>query len=320
MGLCLEGYDARHDQQSWCNRGHQRSTKENPLQVLVVSLSSQNPFHFTFNAMSLTDLDSWIFDPDKIDELFDHMPKGYYFAEMDLNGAMMDTSWNQKNTETPTFKGYENTANENTANTMIPSSGKSDNITIHSLTNSVSSANSRFRIGKRKKEPKSTERTLCENAVMDLSCSTMGSLCSTTDSFCSTTDSSCSTSTDSSASNESNKNNTNVQVKDNDVLFGRGSRSNGHPGNQRYLQRILDSQRAYKILDFDGKRALIQVVVCWVELQGGRFLAFEKNAEGRGRYYVASDQEVHVKISQALREDHTPEGRAAKKSRLTRQE
>ncbi len=106
-----------------------------------------------------------------------------------------------------------------------------------------------------------------------------------------------------------------VQVEENDVLFGRGSRAKSHLGNKEYLRCVLNFQRAYKILDYNGKKALIKVVVQWVDLRGGRFLAYEKNHEGHGRYYVASHKEVHEKVSQALREDHTPEGRALKKSR-----
>jgi hypothetical protein len=95
-----------------------------------------------------------------------------------------------------------------------------------------------------------------------------------------------------------------VQVTDNDVLFGKGSGSSRHPGNQSYLSRIRDDyQKAYKILDADGKRALIHVVVSWVELRGGRFLAFDKTPEGHLRYYVASDKKVKDKVSRALRGD-----------------
>ena len=111
-----------------------------------------------------------------------------------------------------------------------------------------------------------------------------------------------------------------VQVKEHDVLFGRGSRTNEHQGNLKYRRYVQEYKPAYKALDAVGKKALIQVVVCWVELQGGRFLACDKTPEGHGHYYLASDKEVHEKVSQALREDHTPEGRALKKARLTHKE
>ena len=143
--------------------------------------------------------------------------------------------------------------------------------------------------------------------------------CSVMDSSCSITDSSCSTSMGSSASNEIINNNFYVQLEDNDVLMGRGGHSNGHPGNQRYRQCILGYQRDYKTQGLHGKRALVHAVVDWVELQGGRFLASKKSPEGHIRYYVASDKKVYDKVSNALREDHTPEGRAQKKSRLTHQ-
>jgi hypothetical protein len=94
-----------------------------------------------------------------------------------------------------------------------------------------------------------------------------------------------------------------VQVTDNDVLFGRGSGSNGHPGNQWYRLCTLDYQEAYKILGVDGKRALIHVVVFEVEKQGGRFLACDKTPKGPAFYYVASKQQVYNKVSRALRGD-----------------
>ena len=105
-------------------------------------------------------------------------------------------------------------------------------------------------------------------------------------------------------------------IEDNDVLFGRGARSNLHPGNGAYRQRILKKQPVYKTLNDKRKTLLSDGIVQWVK-QGlrGRFLAIEKTTKGKGRYYVATDKQARQKVSQALREDHTPEGRRLKKSR-----
>jgi hypothetical protein len=46
-----------------------------------------------------------------------------------------------------------------------------------------------------------------------------------------------------------------VQVEENDVLFGRGGYSNGHPGNKTYLGYVLQYQPAYKIVrDAKGRQ------------------------------------------------------------------
>jgi hypothetical protein len=92
-------------------------------------------------------------------------------------------------------------------------------------------------------------------------------------------------------------------IRDNDVLLGRGSGSNKHIGNKNYLDRVFESQQEYKILDVTGKKALINVIISWVELQGGRFLSIETTPEGHRRYSVASDKKVKDKVSRALRGD-----------------
>ena len=59
---------------------------------------------------------------------------------------------------------------------------------------------------------------------------------------------------------------------------------------------------------------MIDVAVLWVKnVQKGRFLAYEETTR---RYYIASDEQARAKVSQYLREDHTPQGREQKKARL----
>jgi hypothetical protein len=106
-----------------------------------------------------------------------------------------------------------------------------------------------------------------------------------------------------------------VEIEPNDVLLGRGGLTNGHHGNLMYRRYILRHQPAYKRLEKHEKLQMSKDVVLWVKMRGGRFLARDDSAEGRP-YYEATDATARLKVSQALREDHTPEGRELKRSRL----
>ena len=107
-----------------------------------------------------------------------------------------------------------------------------------------------------------------------------------------------------------------VTISSKDVLMGRGGRSNHHDGNEAYRKRILDLQRTYKGLSRDEKTQMSKDVVKWVCRRGGKFL----QKEGTGptaKWYVVTSETARQKVSQALREDLTFEGRMAKKSRTT---
>ena len=105
-----------------------------------------------------------------------------------------------------------------------------------------------------------------------------------------------------------------VPYNENDILFGRGTRSNSHPGNKAYRRKFVKDQPVYKKRDAPGKRKMIEATVAWVKkVQKGRFLFFE---EETGRYYIASDEQAEEKVKQFLREDHSLLGRALKRSRL----
>ena len=52
-------------------------------------------------------------------------------------------------------------------------------------------------------------------------------------------------------------------------------------------------------------------VVAWVNERKGRFISQDED----GKFYVVTYETARQKVSQALREDHTPEGRLMKKSR-----
>lgn len=103
-----------------------------------------------------------------------------------------------------------------------------------------------------------------------------------------------------------------VEKRDNDVLLGRGGCANNHQGNKIYLQRVLGLQKWYKTLPRDKKSNCSNSVVQWIHNRGGRFL---KRENKRSRWYIVTPATARQKVSQALREDHTPEGRALKKSK-----
>lgn len=103
-----------------------------------------------------------------------------------------------------------------------------------------------------------------------------------------------------------------VVKRDLDVLLGRGGCSNHHPGNTAYRQHILSLQKKYKALSREEKTAFSKEVLRWLHDHGGRFL---KRDERGGPWYIVTDGTARQKVSQALREDHTPEGGALKKAR-----
>jgi len=52
----------------------------------------------------------------------------------------------------------------------------------------------------------------------------------------------------------------------------------------------------------------------WVQKRGGRFLKRETRG---GPWFIVTDITARQKVSQALREDHTVEGRTLKKSKMS---
>jgi hypothetical protein len=97
-----------------------------------------------------------------------------------------------------------------------------------------------------------------------------------------------------------------------DVTFGRGGGSNHHPGNKTYLNHILSLQEEYKKMSRENKTRCSQGVVDWVHQRGGRFLQRRKGNHSSG-WYEASNVDARTKVSQALRQDHTAEGREKKR-------
>ena len=117
------------------------------------------------------------------------------------------------------------------------------------------------------------------------------------------------------SSTESTSNKTYVReedIKDADVLFGQGARSNWHKGNKVYRDRILEDQPEYKKRDNDGKKNMSKRIMAWInDEKGGRFLAFDETPKGK-RYYVATDDQVREKVCRALRGDKRYGGERSK--------
>jgi len=102
------------------------------------------------------------------------------------------------------------------------------------------------------------------------------------------------------------------EYKEDDVLMGRGGKSNHHKGNIRYRDEIERLQEQYKKTDDkDEKTSISEQLVTYVKSYGGNFL--EKDENG---WYVIDDVVARRKVSQALREDKDPEKRKAKRQRF----
>lgn len=106
-----------------------------------------------------------------------------------------------------------------------------------------------------------------------------------------------------------------LEPKQNDVLLGRGGRSNHHPGNKRYREEVKNLRTWYLSIgeNKDEKTALSQCLVDYVHSYKGRFLEKDKNG-----WYEVPNIVARRKASQALREDDDPEKRAAKRARFLR--
>jgi hypothetical protein len=89
-------------------------------------------------------------------------------------------------------------------------------------------------------------------------------------------------------------------VDENDVLCGRGGRSNHHIGNKRYRQVVAQMKNAYHVCPAKTlKTDLSQAIVNHCCSYGARFVKLD---EASGRYYILSRAEARKKTSQALRE------------------
>lgn len=104
-------------------------------------------------------------------------------------------------------------------------------------------------------------------------------------------------------------------VTDDDVLLGRGGRTNHHPGNAKYLELKLEIQSRYLAALKEDTTQISQVLVDAVHNlpgNGGRFLKLRASTN---EWYEVDSRTARKKASQTLREINTPEQRAAKRAK-----
>ena len=92
-----------------------------------------------------------------------------------------------------------------------------------------------------------------------------------------------------------------TDVRLNDILCGRGGRSNNHPGNKRFRDVVNEMRMMYqntetKAFKTDVSRAIVEHCYSY----GARFLKVD---EDTGKYFVLTNAEARKKTSQALREN-----------------
>eukprot|EP00980_Cylindrotheca_fusiformis_P026201 scaffold15514_cov129-Cylindrotheca_fusiformis.AAC.9 len=103
------------------------------------------------------------------------------------------------------------------------------------------------------------------------------------------------------------------EYRDSDILFGRGGRSNHHPGNKIYRDLVTERQPYYRNCDKSEKTKVAQAIVDMVQRDHkGRFLELDKEAN---RWYIVPNIVARRKVGQALRENNTEEARAAKREK-----
>jgi hypothetical protein len=102
------------------------------------------------------------------------------------------------------------------------------------------------------------------------------------------------------------------EVTDEDVLLGRGGRSNHHAGNKRYLIEKEKIQPRYLAADKEAKTGISQELVDIVENWGGRFLKLDEETD---KWYRVKNIVARKKASQTLREMNTEQYRANKRAK-----
>jgi hypothetical protein len=85
----------------------------------------------------------------------------------------------------------------------------------------------------------------------------------------------------------------------NDILSGRGSGSNSHPGNVRFIQMLKTRSEEYDSSLKGQKRRITGSIVQSLQKEGRRFLKFEESARG---WTVMSDKNAVQKTASAMRD------------------
>jgi len=104
-----------------------------------------------------------------------------------------------------------------------------------------------------------------------------------------------------------------VDFTQKDVLFGRGGRSNHHPGNKTYRDIVTKQQNHYRGCDKNEKTKVAQGIVDHIQnVSEGRFLELDRDIK---RWFLVPNVVARRKVGQALRENNTEEARAAKRAK-----
>lgn len=103
-----------------------------------------------------------------------------------------------------------------------------------------------------------------------------------------------------------------TQITNSDVLLGRGSLKNSHPGNITYRDLVKSRKVEYiAATQHQPKKKIAQAIIDQISTASGRFLrevrtSAEANTlgikHGTQAWVLASDSEIHAKVKQALRE------------------
>ena len=90
-----------------------------------------------------------------------------------------------------------------------------------------------------------------------------------------------------------------ANVRENDVLSGRGGRGNNHPGNRHFRQIVAEHATEYRAGNDAVRNRVSLDIVKRIHDHGGRFLKMERGAKC---WSVMKIDEVRVKVRQALRD------------------
>lgn len=88
---------------------------------------------------------------------------------------------------------------------------------------------------------------------------------------------------------------------DNDVMYGKGGKTNHHPGNKRYRKMVEDRKLEYvNSKRLDKPLVALEIIRLWrAQIPSGRFLKLDDKT---GLWNDVGDKKAREKTSQALRE------------------
>ncbi len=87
-----------------------------------------------------------------------------------------------------------------------------------------------------------------------------------------------------------------------DVLRGRGGKTNNHPGNRRLLKLVRPLETVYTALKRGQKAGMSQQMVDEVHAWGGRFLGKETNGQGENLFYIMDSKSAIKLVEQKFRD------------------